>query len=324
MNVLVLGADLHVGARLVALLRQAPWAQVTGATVRGPARRGGPLRLDTPAALAQALVDTDAVVDCSAPDPAWRPDEVRGLAHAAQEAGSPRMVFLSGIAVYGHRHAVAHEHTDAPRVLGRRGRALLAAERHVGDYAATGAQAVVLRPGHVWGPGSDEGVHRLAEALRCGRLGDLGPAGDGWSNLVHVDDVCAAAMRAVQLPPAPGAVRTYNLAAPDSPRWNEYFIDLALAIGATPVRRLRQVPMRLRAALGALLQSWLGEPLISPQMLRTWRQHLKLDARAATRDLRLHWTPYPTALHEAATWYLRQARSREHRRRMPSLHPPAR
>ena len=33
-------------------------------------------------------------------------------------------------------------------------------------------------------------------------------------------------------------VRTYNLAAPDSPRWNEYFVDLALAIsghtGASP------------------------------------------------------------------------------------------
>lgn len=319
MNVLVLGADLHVGARLAALLRETPWARVTSATTRLPVRRGGPLLLDSPAALASTIADMDAVVDCACPHPAWTPDEVHTLVQAAQAAKAPRLVFLSGMAVYGRQNAVAHEHLGPPKVLGRRGRALRTAERYVGDYAALGAPAVVLRPGQVWGPGSDDGVHHVAQALQRGRLGDLGAAGDGWSNLVHVDDVCLAAIRALQLPPAPGALRTYNLAAPDSPRWNEYFIDLALAIGATPVRRLRATPMRLRAGLGSLLRPWLGEPWVRPDLLRTWRQHLKLDARAATRELRLQWTPYPTALHEAATWYLRQARVRPRTRAEPAV-----
>ena len=97
-------------------------------------------------------------------------------------------------------------------------RAKCEAEAHMLTYARAGGTVVMLRPGCVWGPGSDLWVGRIGRLLRSRRLGDLGAAGDGWTNLVHVDDVCKAAVAALGLVQPRGEIRTYNLAAPDSPR----------------------------------------------------------------------------------------------------------
>ena len=109
------------------------------------------------------------------------------------------------------------------------------------------------------------------------RAGDgLGAAGDGWSNLVHLDDVCMAAIRSLQLPLAPGESRVYNLAGPDAPRWNEYFVDLALEIGATPVRRISPLQLKLDAKMAGpalhvvrkLLQRAGRDPSAVPELQR--------------------------------------------------------
>jgi hypothetical protein len=60
-------------------------------------------------------------------------------------------------------------------------------------------------------------------------------------------------LRALQLPLLQGESRIYNLAGADSPRWNEVLIDLALAIGATPVRRVHPAMLRLHAWTDPLL-----------------------------------------------------------------------
>ena len=202
------------------------------------------------------------------------------------------------------------------------------ASRVVTDLAGGRAAAaelglpVILRPGCVWGPRSELWVGRVGRWLRAHRLGDLGAAGDGWSNLVHVDDVCLAAIRALQLPLLQGEWRAFNLAAPDSPRWNEYFLDLALELGATPVRRLSARRLQLDAKVaGPFLQvsrkllqkagrtaDWIPDP-ITPGLVDLWQRHLRLDPGAATRDLKLAWTPYPAALEEAAAWFNESCRS---------------
>jgi nucleoside-diphosphate-sugar epimerase len=223
------------------------------------------------------------------------------------------------MSVYGAREGVVDETADPGPLLGWYDQAKRDAERSLLGYTAKGGTLVVLRPGCVWGAGSQLWVGRVGRWLRSGRLGDLGERGDGWSNLVHLDDVCLAAMRALQLPLAPGNARTYNLAAPDSPRWNEYFMDLALAIGATPVRRLgpRRLALEARAAgpvlhvARKLLQRVgraaraIPEP-ITPGLLDLWQRQLHLDPRAAARDLMLDWTPYPVTLSESAAWFVRQ------------------
>ncbi len=319
-SVLVLGSSGYIGARLVQLLREAGLRAV-GASSRAPLGDPDQLRLDTRdgMALAAALEGMDAVVNCVAGSAEAIAVGSRMLARAAGAAGCRRVVHLSTMSIYGALEGVADETATPGPLLGWYDEAKREAERNVTGYCAGGGTAILLRPGCVWGPGSELWVGRVGRWLRAGRLGDLGAAGDGWSNLVHVDDVCMAVIRALQLPLAPGESRTYNLAAPDSPRWNDYFTDLALAIEATPVRRLSARRVQLDAKVAGpvlhvarkLLQRagrdprWLPEP-ITPGLVGLWQRHLRLDPRAATRELCLDWTPYPAALQEAAAWFVEQ------------------
>lgn len=324
MKVLVLGGSGHIGRRLLEMLHNTSWATPTGASRQKNSANGTEnlraswLELDTRDAgqLAVALKNFDAIVNCVAGDAASISEGMRTLVDAALKAGSPRIVHLSTMSVYGPAEGLTRE--DAPRDpgLGWYGRAKCEAETSLEEFARRGGTTVMLRPGCVFGPGSELWVGRIGRWLQSGRLGDLGTAGDGWSNLVHVDDVCQALLVALQLPVAPGELPTFNLAAPDSPRWNDYFVDLALEIKATPVKRIGQRRLKvdswvggppLKAAERALKllgsNGWQLPDALPPGLLRLWSQHIQLDSQAATERLGLAWTPYRTGVHDSARWF---------------------
>lgn len=320
MKVLVLGATGHIGRRLVEMLKSTHWAVVVGGS-RGrlaPALATDTLQVDARdvRSLTAALKGFDAVVNCVAGDGPSISKGAHALAQACVTAGCPRIVHLSTMSVYGPAEGWVREGAALDPSLGWYGRAKCEAEAHMAAFARLGGEAVVLRPGCVFGPGSELWVGRLGRWLHAGRLGELGAAGDGWSNLVHVDDVCQALMAALRLPVQPGQLPAFNLAAPDSPRWNEYFVDLALALQATPVRRLTVRQLQLDAWLaGPPLKA--AQPLLGffgkkhtalptampPGLLRLWAQHIHLDARCATQQLGLRWTPYQAGLQSSATWF---------------------
>jgi nucleoside-diphosphate-sugar epimerase len=317
MKVLVLGASGHIGARLLEMLQATPWATATGAS-RHMKNTASWLEIDSRDArqLAAALKGFDAVVNCVAGDAASIGAGARTLVQAALEADCRRIVHLSTMSVYGRAEGSVREDASLDPSLGWYGRAKYEAEAAMRDFVQHGGEAVLLRPGCVFGPGSQLWVGRIARWLQAGRLGDLGIAGDGWSNLVHVDDVCQALLLALQWPVAPGEMPVFNLAAPDSPRWNDYFVDLALEIKATPVRRIGRRQLQLDA--------WVcGPPLkvaeralkftgsrgvklpdaLPPGLLGLWSQHIHLDTQAASRQLSVQWTPYADGLRDSAQWF---------------------
>ena len=210
------------------------------------------------------------------------------------------------MSVYGALEGEVTEASPRDPSIGWYAKAKCEAEDIIADYEGG---AVMLRPGCVWGPGSELWVGRIGRLLRAHRLGDLGAAGDGWSNLVAVDDVCAAVIASLRIAVTPGTPRVFNLAAPDSPRWNDYFVDLALAIGATPVRRLSARRVKLDAKL-------LGPPLkvleiaakklrrratalpdpLPPNLLGVFERHLHLRGDLAQQELGIAWTPNGSVL----------------------------
>jgi nucleoside-diphosphate-sugar epimerase len=306
MKVLVLGGTGYIGARLVAMLAQAGHVAVAGS------RRNG---LDTQdiASMTRALQDVDAVVNCVAGSADAISLGARVLVQAAQQSGRPRIVHLSSMAVYGALEGEVTEAAPRDPSIGWYAKAKCEAEDIVADYEGG---AVMLRPGCVWGPGSDLWVGRIGRLLQAKRLGDLGAAGDGWSNLVAVEDVCRAAIASLDVATTPGMPRVFNLASPDSPRWNEYFVDLALAIGATPVRRISPRHVKVDAKLlGPPLKALeiaarklrlparsLPDPL-PPNLPGLFERHLHLRSELAQRELAVMWTPYEQVLRESAAWF---------------------
>jgi nucleoside-diphosphate-sugar epimerase len=318
MNVLVIGANGFIGRHLMAALARQPGLTAV-AGVRRPANAGQRRAdLTDPASLAAALDGIDAVVCCAAGNAQVIADGAAALFQAAAARPQrPLVVNLSSMAVYGEASGVVDEGAPLQPQLGWYAAAKCAAEDHGRAYAAAGGPLVTLRPGIVYGPGSTAWVGRIGDWLRAGRLGDIGALGDGYCNLVHVDDVVAAILASLRTPAAHGQV--FNLAMPQPPRWNRYFVALSLALGVQPVRRrgekwlrrdakLLSIPLKLaQIVLGKLRlpHGWLPEP-IPPSLLGLWQQEIVLDSSAAGRVLGLQWTPLDAGVASSAAWYRQQ------------------
>ncbi|AOY98943.1 capsular biosynthesis protein [Cupriavidus sp. USMAHM13] len=309
-RVLVLGATGFLGRRLVGALAASDWAQPLAAS-RGAGRAGllGALALDATdaAALGTALQQVDAVINAVAGQPATIAASAQALRSALDRRGQPALplVHFSSMAVYGSAAGTIDESCPFGSDTSPYGQAKVAAEQRLGDYAG----CVTLRPGCIYGGGSPQWSTRIAQLLRAHRIGDLGAAGDGCSNLVHVDDVVQATLAALRLPAAAG--QAYNLAMAQAPSWNEYFIAYARALRATPVQRIgaRRLALETRLLAPALKIAEIAgrriglrtPPPVPPSLARLWQDSPRLDSTRAQRTFALRWTPLQAALDREAS-----------------------
>lgn len=313
-RVLVLGAGGFIGRRVVSGLARSDWATVVAAS-RRPARiPGAPaseaITLDAcdPAALARALEGIGAVVNCVAgADPEGMATATRTLfATAGGMRDPPRIVHLSSLAVYGSAPRDVDEAAPFGTDLDAYGTAKVEGERLASRYE----RAVVLRPGIVYGPESPWWSDRIARLLVARRLGDLGGAGLGTCNLVHVEDVAAAILESLR---RPVERRVFNLAAPAPPTWNDYFRLYAHALGVDPIRRVTPVRLALELRLlgpglklaGIALRSEERvPPPIRPWLVELCGRRVVMIARHAGEALGLDWRPLRSGLDETARWFL--------------------
>ncbi|WP_029148996.1 NAD(P)-dependent oxidoreductase [Methylophilus sp. 5] len=323
MKVLILGATGHVGSRLHTHLQHANIASIAASRGRMRSNVANHVILDSMnlAELTKQLQNVDAVVNCVAGSKDSIGAGAQILTQAALAAGKPTIVHLSTMSVYGASEGVITETSPFDPDYNWYAAAKCEAESHMQAYAQAGGKVVVLRPGCIHGPGSMQWVERIANLLKAFRLGDLGSAGDGWSNLVHVDDVVKAIHLGLEMPLAAGDIQHFNLAAPDSPRWNQYFIDLAQAIDATPVKRIHPLQLKLdskafspavkisqkllsKAKQGGLANR-LPEPL-PPSLVRLFKQHIFLDAQKASANL--SFMTYEQSLLSSVEWLKNEQR----------------
>lgn len=308
MKVMVLGGRGFVGRRVVNQLQARDGVTVVSAS-RSAGAEGVAVDSRNEADMARALQGMDVVVNCVTGDGATISEGARALVNAALKSGKPRIVHLSTMSVYGSQEGLITE--DAPLVddLGWYGHAKIEAEGHMQRYASEGGEVVILRPGVIIGPDSDPWVRRFVRWLQAGRLGDLGPLGDGPANLVDVEDVGQAVEKAVSLSMDETCPVIFNLVAPDSPRWIDYFRDLALATKSPALRRwskgrltieayLIGAPLKILERMAARFGMRNLEPPegIPPSLTKSWRQHIAIDASRASITLGISWTPYKETL----------------------------
>jgi nucleoside-diphosphate-sugar epimerase len=169
---------------------------------------------------------------------------------------------------------------------------------------------VVLRLGVEYGVDSPHWSQRIARLLRQRRIGDLGAAGDGYCNLVHVEDVALAVERALSVPDAHGA---FNLAMPEPPTWNEYLLRFALALRAVPLRRIGRrrlsleskvlaPPLKVIEILAQRLRvpARFAVPPISGSLAQVFGHEIRLDSHRATQVLGMTWRNLDAELHDIA------------------------
>lgn len=317
MKVLILGATGHVGSRLHNHLQQQNITSIAASRGRMRNDVANHVILDSMnlAELTKQLQNVDAVVNCVAGSKESIGKGAQILSQAALAAGKPVIVHLSTMSVYGASEGVITETSPFDPEYNWYAAAKVEAEKHMQAYAKAGGRVVVFRPGCIHGPGSIQWVDRISKLLEAYRLGDLGSAGDGWSNLVHVDDVVKAIHFALESQLSEGEIRHFNLAAPDSPRWNQYFIDLAQAIGATPVKRINPQQLKLDSKAFSLaikigqkilnkaglrnLSARLPEPL-PPSLVRLFRQQIFLDSQKASAQF--DFILYEKSLADSVSW----------------------
>lgn len=335
-KVVVIGARGFVGRRVAQHLGQtgqfqtiaamrgaAPLDGVRGAApldgVRGAAPEDQVVACDAtqPASVLKALAGCDFAVNCVAGDAATMLAATRNICAAATVTGLRRIVHLSSMAVYGDATGLIDETQPLDGGAGWYGRAKVECEAEIQRFVAAGGDAVILRPGCVHGPGSTQWTSRIARLLQQHRLGDLGPAGDGGCNIIHVGDVAGAVEAALIRPGVAGAA--FNLGDPDPGSWNAYFMALGRAIGATPVSRITQrrlkiegkalaIPLKLaEIAAGRAGVGHLVPPALPGALLGLFRQDIQLDHRRADAMLGFARSEPGAALADAAHWFIHGA-----------------
>ena len=258
------------------------------------AARGPDVEEET--ATGAGLAAVGAVVHCAVGDRAVTVEGTRALLAAAAAAGVRRFVHLSSVAVYGGAAGALTEATPMVAGDGQDYAAWKAAAEHA-CLAQQGLDVVRLRPAIVYGPGSKLWVTQLAERIRSGRWGTFGPAGDGTCNLIYIRDVVTAVEHALTQADVAGGV--FNLSGDQPITWNEWFVRMADALGAGPLRPIGRLELQTRV-LGSLplkaaarlrpgfAANWLlGAPARSEVALFRMKATYPTQAARAA----LHWAP---------------------------------
>jgi len=289
MRVLVLGANGFVGKRILNALTQAPDFTAVAGVRRTVA--GEHIVLDACKAdnLRSALQNVEAVVNCVTGDAQAITTNAAALLAAVNGTGK-RIVHMSSMAVYGNATGVVDESAATRSGSGWYADAKIEAEKQLAECQSP---VTVFRPGIIYGAGSSQWTNRIATLLEERRIGDMGAAGDGCCNLVHVQDVAQATLAALRRNDSGHA--TYNLAMPDAPDWNQYFFLMAKAMGAVPIRRITARKLKIETKLLAIplkLSEKVSRnlpPAITPSLAHAWQQNLRLDSHRATQELSISW-----------------------------------
>lgn len=168
----------------------------------------------------------------------------RLLAQAARAAGVERLIFFSTVNVYGATER--GQIFDEESVL--RPQTIYAETKLEAEKIALGTlPSVVLRLAAVYGPRMKGNYPVLVEALRKGRFVKIGD-GTNRRSLVHVEDVCRAAMLVAETRASLG--ETYNVTDGSVHTLNEIIDAISVALEKGPPRlRLPFGPSRALAGV---------------------------------------------------------------------------
>jgi nucleoside-diphosphate-sugar epimerase len=246
-RVAVTGAAGFIGTAICRRLR-ADGDEPIGVDLAGADRRAD---VSDITATVSALGGADAVIHAAAlvSERGRMSDFVRvntrGTRNVLDAAGGRRIVVIASVAGWGYEFSHDLAEDALPRPCG----IPYVDTKGATEVLALRRGATVIRPGDVYGPGSQPWVVRPLEMMRRG-LFVLPAPGDGLITPVFVDDLVDAIVRALREPRAAG--RAYTVWDGHAVTAREFFGHHARSLGKGDVRVLPAPLLRLTArAIGA-------------------------------------------------------------------------
>ncbi|MBI5709108.1 MAG: NAD(P)H-binding protein [Candidatus Eisenbacteria bacterium] len=211
-----------------------------------------------------------------------------GLVPALRDAGVERAVFVSSAGV----------HTRLPGAG--------AAAKREGEAAvrASGLAWTILRPSMIYGTPGDRNLARLLRWLRVMPVVPIPGGGHTPQQPVHVDDLVAAIVAALERPAAAG--RDYDLGGPEPLTLRQLIAQSGAAVG----RRARVLPLPLRPVWRALqIARRLGLPTpLRPEQILRLEESKAVDITPARTDLGFAPRPFSEGIRAEAAELLSGAR----------------
>ncbi|MFN4336169.1 MAG: NAD-dependent epimerase/dehydratase family protein [Candidatus Nitrosocaldus sp.] len=143
-------------------------------------------------------------------------DSTEKIARVCKEHAT-RLIYASSIAVYGNGNGSSLDEDSICKPDTGYGRAKLEAETIIMDMIKEGFDAIILRPGYVYGY-SDHGSDPIARMLITGRVFWIGSA-TNYTGVVHVHDCARAFVESLSYN---GNVRIFNVVDDEPVRWLDY------------------------------------------------------------------------------------------------------
>jgi nucleoside-diphosphate-sugar epimerase len=285
MTALVTGASGFVGSQVVAALR------AQGTPVRILVRKGSSERCDpdvderigdmcVPGVLREAVAGVEVVYHCAAAvGPSYSQREIhdisltgaRHLLEAMKQCGSGRAIILTSVNVLGTRNLEdATEDLPCRRSGDASADVKIEIENLTQEYVRNhGVDAVILRPGLIYGPGDRHNLPQMANALRRGKFVFLGSR-ENIAPIVYIRDVVEAMLAAGRTPAARG--RIYHITDGSRTTIGQFVERLAELLGCpAPHKRLPYiVPYTACVAFETLaaLRLYRGRPPVARPGLR--------------------------------------------------------
>jgi dihydroflavonol-4-reductase len=324
MRALVTGATGFVGSAVARALTRAGWQVRALARAGSDQRNLRPLTVEIAtgdlldeASIREALRDCDALFHVAADyrlGAAHAPglyrtnvEGTRNALDAAQRMKIGRVVYTSSVAAVGLPVDGSPGNEDTAVALsdmiGHYKRSKFLAEQLVRERAGAGAPVIIVNPSTPIGPG-DLKPTPTGRMVLDAALGRMPAYVDTGLNIVHVDDVAAGHLRALER----GRIGERYILGGEDMTLREILVHISAVVGRRPpaVRLPHAVLLPLALAMEGWARLTGAEARATVESVRMARKHMYYSSDKAVRELGYSWRAPTAAFQDAIAWYREQ------------------
>ena len=186
----------------------------------------------------QALNGVHAVIHCAKGPHDVTVRGTENLLKSSLKKGIGRFIHLSTTEIYGNKEGDITEASPFEYTGNEYNRMKVDAEKVCWQYVEKGLHATILRPSIVYGPFSKNWTLNFAKLLKNRNIGIFEGIGEGFCNLIYVQDLVDAALICIDNDKCVG--EAFNINGPQIFSWNQYFKLFNDALGLSPIKIIKK------------------------------------------------------------------------------------